>query len=78
VYLTIELADAKDLMLNLKHDGHFNFSAQYELHLELFGAIDAEVCVIADKCHLQPELSLHYFDMVFMVLFSHNLSLVIK
>jgi hypothetical protein len=84
VYLTIELADAKDLMLNLKHDGHFNFSAkdpgdaQYELHLELFGAIDVEVCVIADKCHLQPELSLHYFDMVFMVLFSHNLSLVIK
>jgi hypothetical protein len=55
--LTIELADNKDVMLNLKHDDRFNFSAkdpdeiQYELHLELFGAIDVEVCVIADKCH---------------------------
>jgi hypothetical protein len=44
-------------MLNLKHDDRFNFSAkdpdeiQYELHLELFGAIDVEICVIADKCH---------------------------
>jgi hypothetical protein len=67
VYLTIELADTKDVMLNLKHDGHFNLSAkdpddaQYELHLELFGAIDFEDCVIADKCHLQRELTLHYF-----------------
>jgi hypothetical protein len=55
VYLTIELADAKDVMLNLKPDGRFNFSAkvpdemQYELHLELFGAIDVEVRVIADR-----------------------------
>jgi hypothetical protein len=57
VYLTIELADNKDVMLNLKHDDRFNFSAkdpdeiQYELHLELFGAIDVEVCVIANKFH---------------------------
>jgi hypothetical protein len=55
VYLTIELADAKDVMLNLKPDGRFNFSAnvpdemQSELHLELFGAIDVQVCVIADR-----------------------------
>jgi hypothetical protein len=57
VYLTIALANTKDVMLNLKHDDRFNFSAkdpdeiQYELHLELFGAIDVEVCVVADKCH---------------------------
>jgi prostaglandin-E synthase len=48
VYLTIELPDAKDVKLNLKPDGHFNFSAkgsdgmQYELDLELFGAVNAE------------------------------------
>jgi hypothetical protein len=53
----IELSDVKDVMLNLKHHGRFDFSAknpneiQYELHLELFGAVDVEVCVIADKCH---------------------------
>jgi hypothetical protein len=39
----------------LKPDGRFNFSAnvpdemQSELHLELFGAIDVQVCVIADR-----------------------------
>jgi hypothetical protein len=70
VYLTIELANANDLILNLKHDGHFNFSAedpdkiQCELHLELFGAIDVEVFVITDKCHIPvPFPSLHdYLD----------------
>jgi hypothetical protein len=66
VYLTIELADAKDGMLNLKHDGRFTFSAkdhdeiQYGLHLELFGVIDVEACAIADMCHLTvPFPSLH-------------------
>jgi len=48
VYLTIELPDAKDVKLNLKPDGHFNFSAkgsddmQYELDLELFDAVNVE------------------------------------
>ncbi|CAM0873445.1 unnamed protein product [Alopecurus aequalis] len=47
-YLTIELPDAKDVKLNLKPDGHFNFSAQgpddmqYELDLELFDAVNVE------------------------------------
>ena len=49
VYLTIELPDAKDVKLNLRPDGHFNFSAkapadgmQYELDLELFDAVSVE------------------------------------
>ncbi|CAM0874677.1 unnamed protein product [Alopecurus aequalis] len=53
VYLAIDLADAKDVMLNMKPDGHFNFSAkgcdeiQYELHLELFGAVNVEQSKVA-------------------------------
>lgn len=63
VYLTIQLPDAKDVKLNLKPDGHFNFSAkgpddmQYELDLELFDAVNVEVRVIADKCQPHGELS---------------------
>ena len=63
MYLTIELPDAKDVKLNLKPDGHFNFSAkgpddmQYELDLELFDAVNVEVRVIADKCQPLGELS---------------------
>jgi cytosolic prostaglandin-E synthase len=52
VYLTIELPDAKDVKLNLKPEGHFNFSAKgvddlpYELDLELFDAMNVEVGVL--------------------------------
>ncbi|KQK21485.1 uncharacterized protein OsI_027940 [Brachypodium distachyon] len=49
VYLTIELPDAKDVKLNLKPDGHFDFSAkapadetQYVFDFELFDAVNVE------------------------------------
>jgi len=48
VFLTIELPDAKDVKLNLKPEGHFNFSAKgsddlpYEFDLELFDAVNVE------------------------------------
>lgn len=48
VFLTIELPDAKDVKLNLKPEGHFNFSAKgsddlpYEIDLELFDAVNVE------------------------------------
>ncbi|KAL6648060.1 hypothetical protein ACP70R_012284 [Stipagrostis hirtigluma subsp. patula] len=48
VFLTIELPDAKDVKLNLKPEGHFDFSAKvaddipYELDLELFDAVNVE------------------------------------
>ncbi|CAN6325063.1 unnamed protein product, partial [Urochloa humidicola] len=48
VFLTIELPDAKDVKLNLKPEGHFNFSANgsddlpYEFDLELFDAVNVE------------------------------------
>jgi len=48
VFLTIELPDAKDVKLNLKPEGHFNFSAKgsddlpYEFGLELFDAANVE------------------------------------
>ncbi|KAL6878277.1 hypothetical protein ACP4OV_012447 [Aristida adscensionis] len=48
VFLTIELPDAKDVKLNLKPEGHFDFSAKgsddvpYELELELFDAVNVE------------------------------------
>lgn len=51
VFLTIELPDAKDVKLNLKPEGHFNFSAKgsddllYEFDLELFDAVNVEVSV---------------------------------
>jgi hypothetical protein len=51
VYLTIELPDSKDVKLNLKPEGHFNFSGKgvddlpYELDLELFDAVNVEVGV---------------------------------
>jgi len=48
VFLTIELPDAKDVKLNLKPEGLFNFSAKgsddlpYEFDLELFDAANVE------------------------------------
>lgn len=48
VFLTIELPDAKDVKLNLKSEGHFNFSAKgsddlpYEFDIELFDAVNVE------------------------------------
>jgi cytosolic prostaglandin-E synthase len=48
----IELPDAKDVKLNLKSEGHFDFSAKgvddlpYELDLELFDAVNLEVGVL--------------------------------
>lgn len=55
VFLTIELPDAKDVKLNLKPEGHFNFSAKgsddlpYELDLELFDAVNVEVSAIINR-----------------------------
>lgn len=51
VFLTIELPDAKDVKLNLKPEGQFNFSAKgsddlsYEFDLELFDSVNVEVSV---------------------------------
>ncbi|KAL5652621.1 hypothetical protein ACJX0J_038079, partial [Zea mays] len=48
VFLTIELPDAQDVKLNLKPEGHFNFSAKgsddlrYEFDIELFDAVNVE------------------------------------
>ena len=59
MFLTIELPDAKDVKLNLKPEGHFNFSAKgaddlpYELDLELFDAVNVEVGVTFDRFCLQ-------------------------
>lgn len=52
MFLTIELPDAQDVKLNLKPEGHFNFSAKgsddlrYEFDIELFDAVNVEVCLI--------------------------------
>jgi len=57
------LPEAKDIMLDLKPEGHFHFSAMgaddmpYELDLELFDAINLEVGLIVDCFYL---LSTYY------------------
>ncbi|CAD6203778.1 unnamed protein product [Miscanthus lutarioriparius] len=56
VFLTIELPDAKDVKLNLKPEGHFNFSAKgsddlpYEFDLKLFDAVNVEVLIYRSCC----------------------------
>ena len=58
VFLMIELPDAKDVKLNLKPEGHFNFSAKgsddlpYEFDLELFDAVNVEVGLLFNTCFL--------------------------
>ncbi|CAD6250272.1 unnamed protein product [Miscanthus lutarioriparius] len=48
LFIVVELPEAKDIMLDLKPEGHFHFSAMgaddmpYELDLELFDAINLE------------------------------------